>query len=92
LAPTVTCSETSLVKVQVLEAESHVPIDAQSPPVASSVIVISAKAFGTKRIPSRKIPKIAGKIIFLVIFYLIGIPISLIKAWEADVPDISSSS
>jgi len=29
----------------------------------------SAKAFGTKRIPSRKIPKNTGKIIFLVIFY-----------------------
>ena len=69
LLPTTTVSETSLVKVQVLEAESHVPIDAQSPPVASSVIVISAKASGTNRTPSRKIPKITGKIIFLVIFY-----------------------
>jgi hypothetical protein len=66
------------LKVQVLEPESHVPTVAQSPPVASSVIVISAKAFGTNRTPNRKIPKNTGKIIFLVIFYLISMPINLI--------------
>ena len=59
----------SLVKVQVLEAESHVPMVAQSPPVASSVIVISAKASGTNRTPSRKIPKTIGRSICLVILY-----------------------
>ena len=68
-APTVTDSVKSLVKVQVLEAESHVPMVAQSPPVASSDIVISAKAFGTNIIPTRKIPKTIGRSICLVILY-----------------------
>ena len=37
--------------------------------MASSVIVISAKAFGTNIIPTRKIPKSTGKNVFLVILY-----------------------
>lgn len=44
LLPTTTVSETLLEKVHVLEAESHVPIELQSPPVESSEMVISANA------------------------------------------------
>ena len=45
----------SLVKVQVRVPASHVPTDAQSPPVASSVMVNSAKASGIIKIPIREI-------------------------------------
>ena len=54
--------------MQVFEPESHVPICVQSPPLAPSVISY-AKAFGTNRTPSRKIPKNTGKNVFLVTFY-----------------------
>jgi len=36
------------------------------------------KASGTNRIPTRKTPKMSGKIIFLVIFILTCVPINLI--------------
>ena len=42
---------------------------------------VSANALGTVTIPTRKTPKIIGRSICLVIFYLINIPIKLIKIY-----------